>query len=63
MLTKKQEREFADALLLVRNACLGPSATAEQTIRFCVLAMAREVQFFQIVEAEIERPESPATLH
>ncbi len=59
-LTQEDERRIADALLLVRDACLGPEATAQETVAYCIMATAREVEFYQIAQAERERLENPA---
>ena len=55
------EKEFADALLVVRDAYLGPDATPRECIAFAVFALAREARRVEAAVIELERVAS--TVH
>ena len=58
-MSPEEEKRLADALKMIRDTCLGPGATVQETIAFCIWSTAAEVQFYQVAEAERERLNNP----
>ncbi len=60
-MTPEEERAFGDALLLVRDAYLGPQATPRDCIAYAVFKLANEARWMQAALAALAEQERAAS--